>query len=157
MKFKKEKKSNPRISGRTYTIPSPLIISLHLIKHWKKNFFGGNHLEEKMKTFFLGEKWVFFEKKNEKFFLEKLREKNFFRFFQYYAHIFWLKSNFSDKITILSYKTIFGPSFSLISEIWWSSFFLNSKKLWIWAKMAIFWHVWPKSAKMRIFNKNQAN
>ena len=58
----------------------------------------------------------------------------------------------------LSYHPIltFGPAFSLISESLVEQFFSNSKKLWFWAKMAIFWHVWPKSAKMRIFIKNRA-
>ena len=65
----------------------------------------------------------------KKKFLEKFRKKIFFfRFFQYYSHIFWLKSIFSGKITILSYKTIFGHAFSLISENLVVQFFSNSKK-----------------------------
>ena len=35
---------------------------------------------------------------------------------------------FSDKITILSYKTIFGPAFSLISENLVEQFFLKFQK-----------------------------
>ena len=59
-------------------------------------------------------------------------EKNFFdffcRFFQYYGHIFWLKSIFSGKITILSYKTIFGPTYSVISGNLVEQFFRKFKK-----------------------------
>ena len=56
-------------------------------------------------------------------------------------------------MTILSYKTIFGLTFSAISENLLESFFRKVPKTVI---LAIFWHVWPKSAKMRIFIKNQA-
>ena len=53
-------------------------------------------------------------------------------------------------MTILSYKTIFGLTFSAISENFLESFFRKVPKTVI---LAIFWHVWPKSAKMRIFIK----
>ena len=56
-------------------------------------------------------------------------------------------------MTILSYKTIFGLTFSAISENLLESFFRKVPKTVI---LAIFWHVWPKSAKMRIFIKNRA-
>ena len=44
------------------------------------------------------------------------------------------QSNFLDKITILSYKTIFGPAFSLISENLVEKFFLKFQKTVIWGK-----------------------
>ena len=56
-------------------------------------------------------------------------------------------------MTILSYKTIFGLTFSAISENLLESFFRKVPKTVI---LAIFWHVWPKLAKMRIFIKNRA-
>ena len=52
----------------------------------------------------------------------------FCRFFQYYGHIFWLKSIFSGKITILSYKTIFGPTYSVISGNLVEQFFRKFQK-----------------------------
>ena len=56
-------------------------------------------------------------------------------------------------MTILSCKTIFGLTFSAILENLLESFFRKVPKTVI---LAIFWHVWPKSAKMRIFIKNRA-
>ena len=56
-------------------------------------------------------------------------------------------------MTFLSYKTIFGLTFSAISENLLESFFRKVPKTVI---LAIFRHVWPKSAKMRIFIKNRA-
>ena len=92
----------------------------------KKKFFGDK------KKFFGGEKISFFEKKNSKKILEKIWKKIFFdffcRFFQYYGHIFWLKSIFSGKITILSYKTIFGPTYSVISGNLVEQFFRKFQK-----------------------------
>ena len=63
---------------------------------------------------------------------------------------------FSDKITILSYKTLFGPAFSLISENLVEQFFLKFQKTVILGQNGNFWHIWAKSAKMRIFIKNRA-
>ena len=53
-------------------------------------------------------------------------------------------------MTILSCKTIFGLTFSANLEKLLESFFRKVSKTVI---SAIFWHVWPKSAKMRIFIK----
>ena len=50
-------------------------------------------------------------------------------------------------------KTIFGLTFNSILENLLESFFRKVPKTVI---LAIFWHVWPKSAKMRIFSKNRA-
>ena len=63
---------------------------------------------------------------------------------------------FSGKMTILSYKTTFGPTFSAILENLLEPFFAKSQKLRFWPKMSIFWHVWPNSGKMRIFLKKRA-
>ena len=65
----------------------------------------------------------------KKIFLEKFREKKILSIF-FNIMITYFDSNriFSDKITILSYKTIFGPAFSLISENSVKQFFSNSKK-----------------------------
>ena len=52
--------------------------------------------------------------------------------------------NFSGKMTILSYKTIFGPAFSVISEN-----LVEPKK-------NIFWHIWTNLGRVRIFLKNRA-
>ena len=64
--------------------------------------------------------------------MEKIWKKiflNFFcRFFQYYGPIFWPKSIFSGKITILSYKTIFGPTYSVISGKLVEQFFRKFQK-----------------------------
>ena len=87
--------------------------------------------------------------------LEKIWNVIFY-FFNIMVPYFHSNRTFSDKITILSCKTIFGPAFSVISENLVEHFFANFQKLWLWAKMAIFWHVWPKSAKMRFFIKNRA-
>ena len=83
----------------------------------------------------------FFEKKNEtKFFWEKFRKKNFFSIFSILqSHILTQIEFFSDKITILSYKTIFGPAFSLISENLVVQFFSNSKKTVILGQNRPFW------------------
>ena len=54
-------------------------------------------------------------------------------------------------MTILSYKTIFGPTFNAILEICWSRFFAMSQKLRFWPKIAIFSHVRPNLGKIRIF------
>ena len=56
-------------------------------------------------------------------------------------------------MTILSYKTIFGPTFSAILENLLEQFFRNVPKLRFWPKMAIFWHIRPNLGKMRIFLK----
>ena len=56
-------------------------------------------------------------------------------------------------MTILSYKTTFEPTFSAILENLLELFFRKVPKTVI---LAIFWHVWPKSAKMRIFIQNGA-
>ena len=56
-------------------------------------------------------------------------------------------------MTFPSYKTIFGHTFSAISENLLESFFRKVPKTVI---LDIFWHIWPKSAKMRIFIKNRA-
>ena len=50
-------------------------------------------------------------------------------------------------MTILSCKTIFGPTFSAILENCWSRFFAKSQKLRFWPKMTIFCtlgQIWPK-------------
>ena len=50
-------------------------------------------------------------------------------------------------------KLVFGLKFSAILEnLLESFFFVKSQKMWFWP---IFRHVWPKSAKMRIFIKNR--
>ena len=82
-------------------------------------------------------------------------KKFFFRFFQYYDHIFWLKSIFSDKITILSYKTIFGTVFSLISENLVEQFFCKFQKTVILGQNVHFLGRLAEIAKMWIFIKNQ--
>ena len=92
----------------------------------KKKFLG-------TKKFFLGgKKLVFLKKKIQKKFWKKFWKffffDFFFRFFQYYGHIFWLKSIFSGKITILSYKTIFGPTYSVISGNLVEQFFRKFQK-----------------------------
>ena len=46
-------------------------------------------------------------------------------------------------MTILSYKTIFGPTFSAILENLLETFFAMSQKLRFWQKMAIFYLIWP--------------
>ena len=56
-------------------------------------------------------------------------------------------------MTILSCKTIFGLTFSANLENLLKSIFRNVPKMVI---STIFWHVWPRSAKMRIFIENQA-
>ena len=66
------------------------------------------------------------------------------------------KGVFSGKMTILSYITIFGPTFSAILENLLELFFAMSQKLRFWAKMAIFSHVRPNLGKMRIFHKKRA-
>ena len=52
----------------------------------------------------------------------------FFLFFNIMITYFDSNRIFSDKITILSYKTIFGPAFSLISENLVEQFFLKFQK-----------------------------
>ena len=72
------------MSGPTYTSPIPLIISLHLIKHWEKKFGGGDFWKKKGNKFF-GAKNDFFEKKMKKKMFGKISEKKIFSiFFQYY-------------------------------------------------------------------------
>ena len=56
------------------------------------------------------------------------------------------------EMTILSCKTIFGLTFSAILENLLELFFRKVPKTVI---LAIFWHVWPKSAKMKNFIKNR--
>ena len=63
------------------------------------------------------------------------------------------KRNFSGKMTILSYKTIFGPTFSAILENLLKPFFRNVPKTAIFAKTGHFWHVRLNLGKMRIFLK----
>ena len=63
------------------------------------------------------------------------------------------KLNFLGKMAILSYKTIFGPTFSAILENLLEPFFAMSQKLRFWPKMAIFSHDRPNLGKMRIFLK----
>ena len=60
--------------------------------------------------------------------MQKFWNKFFFDFFNIMITYFDSNRIFSDKITILSYKTIFGPAFSLISENLVVQFFSNSKK-----------------------------
>ena len=61
--------------------------------------------------------------------LEKFQEKKFcFVFFNIINAKCGQQPIFSDKITILSYKTIFGPAFSLISENLVERFFLKFQK-----------------------------
>ena len=63
-----------------------------------------------------GEKISFFEKTMKKKFWKNFGKKFVFDFFNIINAKCGQQSIFSDKITILSYKTIFGPAFSLISE-----------------------------------------
>ena len=56
-------------------------------------------------------------------------------------------------MTIRSCKTMFGLTFSAILENLLESFFRKVPKTVI---LAIFWHIWPKSDKMRIFIKNRS-
>ena len=95
-------------------------------KKMKKKIWG------QKKNFWRGGELVSFEKKIQKKFWKKFGKKfflNFFcRFFQYYGPIFWPKSIFSGKITILSYKTIFGPTYSVISGKLVEQFFRKFQK-----------------------------
>ena len=85
-----------------------------LLNIGKKNW-GGNFLEEKKKKK-LG-KNDFFEKEKWKTNFGKISGKKIvFDFFKIINAKCGHQSIFSDKITILSYKTIFGPAFSRISE-----------------------------------------
>ena len=61
------------------------------------------------------------------------------------------KRIFSGKMTILSYKTIFGPTSIAFIENLLQAFFRNVPKTVILEKMVIFWHVRPNLGKMRIF------
>ena len=76
-----------------------------------------------MKKKVWGQKKIFGREKITFFEIKKLKKNLeifflfFCRFFQYYGPIFSPKSIFSGKITILSYKTIFGPTCSVISGI----------------------------------------
>ena len=49
-------------------------------------------------------------------------------------------------------KIFWGLLLVQFKKICWSCFFAKSLKLWFWP---FFWHIWPKSAKMRIFIKNR--
>ena len=53
-------------------------------------------------------------------------------------------------MTIISYKLFLGLLLVQLQKICLESFFRKVPKTVI---LAIFWHVWPKSAKMRIFIK----
>ena len=77
---------------------------------WEKYFW------EQKKNIFEGEKTVFWKKNEKKNFGKNLKKKLFFDFFNIMITYFDSNRLFSDKITILSYKTIFGPAFGLISE-----------------------------------------
>ena len=83
-------------------------------------------------------------RKNEKKYLEKNWKFYFFKLMVPYFH-----SNrfFSGKITILSYKTLFGSPSGVISENLMEQFFRKFQKTVISGKNGHFWHVWPKSAK----------
>ena len=59
-------------------------------------------------------------------------------------------------MTILSYKTIFGPTLSAILENLLMPFFRNVPKTAILAKNGHFSHVRPNLGKMRIFLKNHS-
>ena len=149
MKFRKEKKLKFNKYPPWNNEPAPFG-SLSAI-FWGKIFFGTKNF-----SFFEGEKIVFL-KKNEKKIFGKISEKKFFfRFFQYYSPIFWLKSNFFRQNLSYNIKLLLGLILVQFEKIWWNRFFANSKKLWFWAKMTIFRHIWPKSAKMRFFIKNRA-
>ena len=63
---------------------------------------------------------------------------------------------FQAKSLSYNIKLLLGLLLVQFQKIWWNRFYANSKKLWFWAKMAIFQHIWPKSAKMRNFIKNRA-
>ena len=71
----------------------------------------------------------------------------------FFGLIWHQKRIFSGKMTILSYKTNFGPTFSAILEKLLICFFAMSQKLWFWPKMAIFWHVRPNLGKWEFFSK----
>ena len=58
-------------------------------------------------------------------------------------------------MTILSYKTIFGPTFSAILENLLELFFRNVPKTVILAKNGHFWHVRPNLGKIIIFLKKR--
>ena len=62
----------------------------------------------------------------------------------------------NGKMTFLSNKTIFGPTFSTILENLLEPFFRNAQKLRFWPKMAIFSHNRPNLGKMRIFSQKRA-
>ena len=99
----------------------------------------------------------FFEKKMKKKILEKFRKKNFFfDFFNIIVPYFDSNRFFQAKSLSYNIKLLLGLLLVQFQKIWWNRFFANSKKLWFWAKMAIFRHIWPKSAKMRNFIKNRA-
>ena len=115
----------------------------------KKNFLRG-------KKFFWG-KNEFFWKKNEKKILGKISEKKFFfDFFNIIVPYFDSNRFFQAKSLSYNVKLLLGLLLVQFQKIWWNRFYANSKKLWFWAKMAIFQHIWPKSAKMRNFIKNRA-
>ena len=64
--------------------------------------------------------------------MEKIWKKNFFKFFLSIFSILWshilTQIDFSGKITILSYKTIFGPTYSVISGKLVEQFFRKFQK-----------------------------
>ena len=70
----------------------------------------------------------FFVKEMKKKCLKKFRKKFLFDFVNNKNAKCGQHSIFSDKITILSYKTIFGPAFSLISENLVEQFLLKFQK-----------------------------
>ena len=119
---------------------------------------GGNIFGNTQKKFFWGGKNLFFWKKNWKKFLEKNLEKFFFFFYFFNIIVPYFDSNRFFQAKSLSYniKLLLGLLLVQFQKIWWNRFYANSKKLWFWAKMAIFRHIWPKSAKMRNFIKNRA-
>ena len=115
----------------------------------KKFFFRGKK--------FFGGKNEFFWKKNEKKNFGKILEKNFFfDFFNIIVPYFDSNRIFQAKSLSYNIKLLLGLLLVQFQKIWWNRFYANSKKLWFWAKMAIFQHIWPKSAKMRNFIKNRA-
>ena len=91
----------------------------------KCNFFGENIFGNKKNFFLRGKKFVFLKKILKKKFWTKLGNISFFNLMVPY---FDSNRIFSGKITILSYKTIFGPAFSIISENLVEQFFRKFQK-----------------------------
>ena len=114
-----------------------------LSEFFRENFLG---------TIFGREKIHFFKKKYNKI------GKTFFSliFSILWSRVLTQIDFFQAKSLSYNNKILLGLLLVQLQRIWWNRFYANSNKLWFWAKMAIFQHIWPKSVEMRNFIKNRA-